>query len=121
MNQATFVVIGAGQAGGRAVEAMRAAGFSGRILLVGSEAYVPYERPPLSKKLLTGDTEIETTYLQDPSFYDDQRIEMRLSVDAVAIDREARTLELSSGETLVYDKLLLTTGARVRKLSIPGA
>jgi 3-phenylpropionate/trans-cinnamate dioxygenase ferredoxin reductase subunit len=117
----TFVVIGAGQAGGRAVEAMRAAGFSGRILLVGHEAYVPYERPPLSKKMLTGDGGPDSAYLHDPSFYDDRKIEMRLGVDAVAIDREARSLQLSNGETLVYDKLLLTTGARVRRIAIPGA
>ena len=117
----TFVVIGAGQAGGRAVEAMRAAGFPGRIQLLGAEAHVPYERPPLSKKLLTGDGGPETTYLHDAAFYDDQHIEMRLGVDAVAIDREARSVRLSTGETLDYDKLLLTTGSRVRKLSIPGA
>ena len=119
--QSTFVVIGAGQAGGRAVEAMRAADFDGLITLVGSEAHVPYERPPLSKKLLTGDVEPETAYLHDPAFYEDQRIDLRLGVDAVAIDRTARSVELSSGETLAYDKLLLTTGARVRKLPIPGA
>jgi 3-phenylpropionate/trans-cinnamate dioxygenase ferredoxin reductase subunit len=59
--ESTFVVIGAGQAGGRAVEAMRAAGFAGRIQLLGAEAHVPYERPPLSKKLLTGEVGPETT------------------------------------------------------------
>ncbi len=117
----TFVVIGAGQAGGRAVEAMRATGFAGRIQLVGAEAHVPYERPPLSKKLLTGDVGPQSTYLHDAAFYDDQRIELRLGVEAVAIDREARSVRLSSGETLAYDKLLLTTGSRVRRLSIPGA
>ncbi len=116
----TFVVIGAGQAGGRAVEAMRAAGFAGRIQLVGAEAHVPYERPPLSKKLLTGDVGPQSTYLHDAAFYDDQHIELRLGVDAVAIGREARSVRLSTGETLAYDKLLLTTGSRVRRLSIPG-
>ena len=119
--ESTFVVIGAGQAGGRAVEAMRATGFAGRIQLLGAEAHVPYERPPLSKKLLTGEVGPETTYLHDPAFYDDQRIELRLGVDAVAIDREARSVRLSTGESLAYDKLLLTTGSRVRRLSIPGA
>lgn len=117
----TFIVIGAGQAGGRAVEAMRACGFTGRILLLGAESHLPYERPPLSKKLLTGEVGQQTTYLHDQAFYDDQGIELRLGTNAVAIDRKARTLELASGETLHYDKLLLTTGARVRKLSIPGA
>ena len=118
---ATFVVIGAGQAGGRAVEAMRAHGFAGRIQLLGAESHLPYERPPLSKKLLTGEVDPQSTYLHDQAFYDDQRIELRLGTDAVAIDRKARTVRLSTGETLFYDKLLLTTGARVRRLSIPGA
>ena len=118
---ATFVVIGAGQAGGRAVEAMRAHGFAGRIQLLGAESHLPYERPPLSKKLLTGEVDPQSTYLHDQAFYDDQRIELRLGTDAVAIDRKARTVRLSTGEILFYDKLLLTTGARVRRLSIPGA
>ena len=114
-------MVGAGQAGGRAVEAMRAAGFDGRIQLVGAEAHVPYERPPLSKKLLTGDVGPQSTYLHDAAFYHDRRIELRLGVEAVAIGREDRSLRLSTGETLAYDKLLLTTGARVRRLPIAGA
>ena len=121
MNEPTYVVIGAGQAGGRAVEAMRAAGHAGRIQLVGAETHVPYERPPLSKKLLTGDVGPETTYLHDAVFYEEQRIELHLGVHAVAIDREACSVRLSTGKILAYDKLLLTTGSRVRRLSIPGA
>ncbi len=121
MDEPTYLVIGAGQAGGRAVEAMRAAGHAGRIQLVGAETHVPYERPPLSKKLLTGDVGPESTYLHDAAFYEEQRIELHLGAEAVAIDREARSVRLSTGEALAYDKLLLTTGARVRRLSIPGA
>ena len=121
MDEPVFVVIGAGQAGGRAVEAMRAAGYAGRILLIGAETHVPYERPPLSKKLLTGDVGPQSAYLHDPAFYEDQRIELRLGTEVLAIDREVRTVRLSSGETLAYDKLLLTMGSRVRRLSIPGA
>jgi 3-phenylpropionate/trans-cinnamate dioxygenase ferredoxin reductase subunit len=113
-DNSTFVVIGAGQAGGRAVEAMRAAGFAGRIQLVGGEAHVPYERPPLSKKLLTGDVGPETTYLHDPTFYEDQHIELRLGVEAVAIrDR------LAAGARLVvigggYIGLEAAAAARAR-------
>ena len=117
----TFLVIGAGQAAGRAVEAMRNEGFEGRIVLVGAEEHPPYERPPLSKQLLTGDYEPARTYLHDQAFYDERHIELRLATSALAIDRAARTVRLSDGDTLDYDKLLLTTGARVRRLSSPGA
>ncbi len=118
---ATYVVIGAGQAAGRAVEAMRGEGFEGRIVVVGTEDHLPYERPPLSKQLLTGEYEPERTYLHDQAFYDERRIELRLGTSALSIDREARTIDLSDGGTLNYDKLLLTTGARVRRLSSPGS
>ena len=117
----TFLVIGAGQAAGRAVEAMRNEGFEGRIVLVGAEEHLPYERPPLSKQLLTGDYEPARTYLHDQAFYDERHIELRPATSALAIDRAARTVRLSDGDTLDYDKLLLTTGARVRRLSSPGA
>lgn len=117
----TFVVIGAGQAAGRAVEAMRGEGFDGTIVVVGAEDHPPYERPPLSKQLLTGDYEPARTYLHDRAFYDERDIELRLGTTALGIDREAGTVHLSDGDTLGYDKLLLTTGARVRRLSSPGA
>ena len=120
-SEPTFVVIGAGQAGGRAVETMRAEGFMGRIVLLGAEPHVPYERPPLSKQMLIGDDGPERTYLRDAAFYRDNHIELRLGAVAVAIDRGARSVRLSGGDTLSYDKLLLTTGARVRRLSAPGA
>lgn len=120
-SEATYVVIGAGQAGGRAVEAMRAEGFAGRIVLLGAESHVPYERPPLSKQLLAGDDGPERTYLHGWAFYREHDIDLRLGTRAVALDREARSVRLSGGDTLVYDQLLLTTGARVRRLTIPGA
>lgn len=116
-----FVVIGAGQAGGRAVEAMRKAGFAGRIVLVGEEPHVPYERPPLSKQLLSGDDGPETTYLRDRGFYREQDIDLRLGARASAIDPSARRVLLADGDELAYDKLLITTGSRVRRLAISGA
>lgn len=115
------MVVGAGQAGGRAVEAMRAAGFNGRVALIGEEAYPPYERPPLSKKLLTGEVEVETTYLNPVEFYADGDIEFMAGVRAESLDVEARRLGLSSGAEVVFDKLLLATGGRVRRLAVPGA
>ena len=117
----TYVVVGAGQAGGRAVEAMRGSGFEGRVVLIGEEAYPPYERPPLSKKLLTGEVEAETTYLNRPEFYAENDIEFIAGVRAETLDVGARRLGLSSGDDVEFDKLLLATGGRVRELDVPGA
>ncbi len=116
----THVIVGAGQAGGRAAEAMRTHGFSGRIVLVGEEPHLPYERPPLSKQVLLGDYEPERTHLNPAEFYDEQRIELRLGIRAVAIDREAGRVEFGDGTAESYDKLLLTTGSAVRRLPLPG-
>ena len=115
------MVVGAGQAGGRAVEAMRAAGFEGRVVLIGEEAYPPYERPPLSKKLLTGEVEVVTTYVNPPEFYAENDIEFISGVRAESLDMGARRLALSSGAEVIFDKLLLATGGRMRELAVPGA
>lgn len=116
-----FVIIGAGHAGGRAAQAMRMAGFDGRIVLVGEEPHLPYERPPLSKELLTTDEDLTKAQLHPPGYYQEQSIELVLGVRAEAIDPQAHTVTLSGGRVLSYTKLLLTMGARVRKLAIPGA
>ncbi len=116
----TFVVIGAGQAGGRAVEAMRQAGFAGRIDLVGAEPHLPYERPPLSKELLAADAgELQSMF--DESWFEERNIELHLGVAATAIDRDAKLVQLGNGTALPYGKLLLTTGGAVRALDIEGA
>jgi 3-phenylpropionate/trans-cinnamate dioxygenase ferredoxin reductase subunit len=116
-----IVIVGAGHAGGRAAQALRQAGFAGRVVLVGEERYLPYERPPLSKELIVTDAGLEKAQLHDPSYYELNRIELVLGVAATAIDRPARSVALADGRRLAYDKLMLTTGARVRKLAIPGA
>lgn len=115
------VIIGAGHVGGRAAEAMRQAGFEGEIVLIGEEPYVPYERPPLSKDLLTGDEGPEKTYLNPPGFYGEQAIDLRLETQATAIDRTGRKVVLRDGSTVAYEKLLLATGGRVRTLDCEGA
>ena len=115
------MVVGAGQAGGRAVEAMRGAGFEGRVVLIGEESHPPYERPPLSKKLLMGEVEAVTIYLNRPEFYTENDIEFIASVRAERLDFGARRLRLSSGVEVEFDKLMLTTGGRVRELAVPGA
>jgi NADPH-dependent 2,4-dienoyl-CoA reductase/sulfur reductase-like enzyme len=115
-----FVVIGAGHAGGRAAEAMRALGFSGHILLIGDEPHLPYERPPLSKELLQGKPEM-FQLMRPEAFWREKQIECRLGVRATAIDPAARTVTLADGTREPYDKLLLTTGGAVRRLAVPGA
>jgi len=115
-----IVIVGAGHAGGRAAEALRAAGHTGAVTLIGSELHPPYERPPLSKELLAGAVAVEKTYIRPMGWYAEQHIELRLGVDAVGIDRAARRVTLGDGATVPYDALLLTTGARPRQLRIPG-
>jgi 3-phenylpropionate/trans-cinnamate dioxygenase ferredoxin reductase subunit len=116
----SLVIVGASQAGARAAQAARTTGFGGRIVLIGEEEWIPYERPPLSKQLLKGDEGIERVQLHPPSFYEEKSIELKLGVPATGIDRTARQVRMG-GEIVKYDKLLLATGARVRKLPLPGA
>ncbi|MBI1775092.1 MAG: FAD-dependent oxidoreductase [Proteobacteria bacterium] len=113
----SIVIVGAGQAGGRAAEALRKAGFAGRVMLVGEEAEPPYERPPLSKAVLLGEKPPESTRLLPEAFYAEQRIELATGMRAVAIDAGAQRLELADGRPLAYDQLLLATGGRVRRLA----
>jgi 3-phenylpropionate/trans-cinnamate dioxygenase ferredoxin reductase component len=114
------VIVGAGHAGGRAAEALRAAGHTGRVTLVGTEKHPPYERPPLSKELLAGAIEHAKTYLNPEAFYAEKDIALRLGTTVGAIDRKGQRIELGDGDTIPYDALLLTTGARARKLPLPG-
>jgi len=115
-----IVIVGAGHAGGRAAESLRSAGHKGPITLVGTETHPPYERPPLSKELLAGAIAVEKTYLRPLSYYSENGIELRLGAEAVGIDRRAQTITLKDGQKLPYDALLFTTGARARRLPIPG-
>lgn len=118
---ATHVIVGGGQAGGRAAEAMRAAGFDGRIVCLAGEPERPYERPPLSKGVLTGDAPESAAYLREPAYYTDNGIEVRTGAPVEAIDRAARRVVLEDGTDLAYDRLLLATGARVKRLPLPGS
>ncbi len=115
----SYVVIGAGQAGGRAVEAMRASGFEGRIDLVGAEIHLPYERPPLSKELLSEEAQFEL--IHDAAWYAEKDISVHLGAPATAIDRDAKRITVGESQSLAYDKLLLTTGGTVRRLAVDGA
>ncbi|KAA0997781.1 pyridine nucleotide-disulfide oxidoreductase [Paraburkholderia panacisoli] len=117
----TVVILGAGQAGFQAATSLRQAGFDGRIRLVGDEPCVPYERPPLSKSYLAGETGLDSLWLRPETFYQKERIELELGETAIAIDRQTRHVELASGRKVGYDRLVLATGARFRPLSVPGA
>jgi 3-phenylpropionate/trans-cinnamate dioxygenase ferredoxin reductase subunit len=117
----TFVIVGAGLAGAKAAETLRAEGFAGRLLLLGEEAERPYERPPLSKAYLRGEADRDSLYVHPEGFYAAHDIELRPSSRVRAIAPAARELELASGERIGYERLLLATGAAPRRLRLPGA
>lgn len=117
----TFVIIGAGQAGGEIASELRKQTFDGRIVIVGEEAQPPYKRPPLSKAYLAGTASEESLYVMQQANLDKQNIELKSNLRAVRIDRVGKHVHLSDGSTLSYDKLALATGGRARPLPVPGA
>ncbi len=121
MSKKTFVIVGASLAGAKAAGELRERGFDGRIVLVGAEIERPYERPPLTKDYLQGKSERQKAYVHDEDFYGQQEIELRLGAVAESIDPKESTVTLAGGEELAYDRLLLTTGAEPRRISVPGA
>lgn len=112
----TFVVVGANLCGGTAVHTLRQEGFDGRVVLIGEEPDLPYERPPLSKEYLRGEQSVESLFVQPASWYDDTGVDRRLGIRAISVDAGSRTVELSDGERVAYESLLLATGGRPRKL-----
>ena len=114
------VIAGAGHAAGQLVASLKQQKFAGQIVLVGDEPYLPYQRPPLSKKFLSGDMPAERLYLKPASFYDDPQIELRLETLISEIDRDGKTLKTDSGD-IAYDTLILALGSRVRHLPVEGA
>ena len=119
--RSTFVIVGAGLAGAKAAETLRAEGFDGRLLLVGEEDERPYERPPLSKAYLRGEADRDSLYVHHEGFYADNDIELRPSTPVGSIAPASRQLELAGGERIGYGRLLLATGAMPRRLPLPGA
>src|SRR5215211_4152627 len=116
----TFVIVGAGLAGGGAAATLREEGFDGRVLLIGAESQPPYERPPLSKEYLRGESPFEQALFQPPDFYGENDIETRLGVRVTRVDAGRKEIELDNGESVAYDALLVATGARNRRFPIPG-
>lgn len=122
---APMVVVGAGQAGVQAAEALRAGGYEGELVLIGDEPHAPYHRPPLSKAWLAGELEAAQLVLRAPELLARKRIALRSGVTVTAIDRSARCLALRAADgtssALPYAGLVLATGAAPRRLALPGA
>jgi 3-phenylpropionate/trans-cinnamate dioxygenase ferredoxin reductase subunit len=114
------VIVGAGHGAGQVVATLRQQRYAGRIVLIGEERWLPYQRPPLSKKFLAGDMPAERLYVKPPSFYADPAIDLRLGTRVDAIDRKACSVRTADGETIHYSDLVLATGSRVRRLDLPG-
>ncbi|WDF71389.1 3-phenylpropionate/cinnamic acid dioxygenase ferredoxin--NAD(+) reductase subunit [Novosphingobium sp. KACC 22771] len=114
MTAPCFVILGAGHAGTAAASAMRAAGFAGRIVMIGDDPHLPYERPPLSKEALRG-ADGAAPPIYPANFYADRAIELKLGQGATAIDPGAQVVTLTDGERIGFDKLLIATGARARR------
>jgi 3-phenylpropionate/trans-cinnamate dioxygenase ferredoxin reductase subunit len=117
---ATFVIAGGGLAAAKAAEALRTEGFDGRIILIGQEPHLPYERPPLSKDYLQGTSERQKIFVHDAAWYREHDIDLRSGISVTGIDRAAHQIALSDSGSLTYDKLLLATGATPRRLTVPG-
>ena len=115
------LIIGAGHAGGTVAALLRQYGYKAPIVMVGEEPLAPYQRPPLSKAWLKGEADADSLALKPDEFYAEAEIDLILNARAVAIHREAKTVDLSDGRTLPYETLIIATGARARTLPIPGA
>lgn len=117
----TAAIVGAGQAGGRTARALRRFGWQGRILLLGDEPEPPYERPPLSKEVLSAGADPLDAPVLRPEQAEELGIELETGVPVEALDLGARRLSLAGGRSLAWDRLVLATGARPRRLAVPGA
>jgi 3-phenylpropionate/trans-cinnamate dioxygenase ferredoxin reductase subunit len=116
----TLVIVGASLTGGGAAATLRQEGFDGRVVLIGAESQPPYERPPLSKEYLRGESSFQSTLVQPPDFYRENGIETRFGVRATRVDATEKVVELNGGERVGYDRLLIATGGRNRRFPIPG-
>jgi 3-phenylpropionate/trans-cinnamate dioxygenase ferredoxin reductase subunit len=116
----SVVIAGAGHASGQVAASLRQGGFDGRIVVVGEEPFLPYQRPPLSKKYLAGELAAERLYVKPPSFYEEADVELELETKIEEIDRAAKCLRTNKGTPIDYDKLVLALGSRVRRLPVDG-
>ena len=115
-----FVIVGASLAGATAAATLRDEGFDGDLVLIGSEPAFPYERPPLSKTFLRGESTIQQAMVRPEAFYADNRIETRFGTTVLGVDAATRTIEIAGGDPIGFDSLLIATGSRNRRFPIPG-
>ena len=115
-----MVIVGAGQAGAQTAISLRQLGFDGRIALLGDEPYPPYQRPPLSKKLMTGEMDVERTYISSAGLLRQERGGAAAGRAGRRIDRGRPVVLCDDGAALAYDVLVLCTGTRARRLDLPG-
>jgi 3-phenylpropionate/trans-cinnamate dioxygenase ferredoxin reductase subunit len=114
------VIVGASLAGATAAATVREEGFDGEVVLVGAEPAFPYERPPLSKSFLRGESTIQDAMVRPEAFYVEQSIETRLGTTAIGVDVGDRVVRVAGGDPIAFDRLLLATGSRNRRFPIPG-
>ena len=116
----TVVIVGAGHAAPDAISNLRRAGWEGKIVLIGDEPYLPYQRPPLSKGYFSDDIKKEKLLIRNDAFYEKSNVELRLGQRVESIDRVASTVLLDNGDSVAYDNLILATGTRARSLPVSG-
>ncbi len=119
-SQYDYVIVGGGLAGASAVLGIREHDIKGTVLLLGEEKHLPYDRPPLSKKLWFGKAKVEEIFLHEVDFYVQQSVTVALGAKAVKLDPDAKTVTAANGEGYRFGKLLLATGGTPRRLSISG-
>src|SRR4051812_26790376 len=117
----TFVIVGGGLAGAKAVEALRDNDFDGRVVLFADEEHLPYERPPLSKEYLAGKKSLADFTVQNSDWYRDHDVDLRLGTRVSSLDPGGHTVGLPDGTAVGYDKLLLATGSGSKRPPIPGS
>ena len=116
-----FLIVGGGLSSARAITAYREGGGDGPVRLLSSDSFVPYHRPPLSKKYLRGEAEVADTLVEPEAFYAEHGVEVELDVVVATLDVEARRVLLEDGGERTFDKLLIASGATPRSLEVPGA
>lgn len=117
----TIIIVGAGLAGAKAAEELRRRGFDGEVVMIGSEPERPYERPPLTKDYLRGESERESVFVHEEGFYTDREISLLINATVSSIRPDLASVILADGRELGYDRLLLATGAEPRRIPVPGA
>ena len=120
MSKEKCVIVGASHAAAQVAPALRQQGWEGSITIIGNEYFLPYHRPPLSKDFLSGSKNIDNIMIRPPAIYQKSAIRFALGMTVESIDRNKKFLMLEDGHPVPYDKLVLTVGARVRKIDIPG-